>query len=119
METDMVNAKQRNELDSIDHIAIPVNDIASTVSWYTEKFKCTVDYQDDSWAFLKFDNISLALVIPSQHPAHLAFKVDDPEQYGKLETHRDGTRSVYVNDPAGNAVEMLDRSAGTTDKVKK
>jgi hypothetical protein len=28
-------------------------------------------------------------------------------EHGPLKTHRDGTRSVYVQDPAGNSVELL------------
>ena len=113
----MVIGKEKTDLDAIDHVAISVTDIKAAVAWYTKQFKCTVDYQDESWAFLKFDNIRLALVIPSQHPAHLAFKVTDAEQYGALKTHRDGSRSVYVKDPAGNAVELLDRNSTTYDKV--
>lgn len=113
----MVISKEKTALDAIDHVAIPVQDIAATVAWYTKTFKCTVDYQDETWAYLKFDNIGLALVIPSQHPAHLAFKIDGAEQYGQLKTHRDGTRSVYVKDPAGNAVELVERDPTTADKV--
>ncbi|PWU02761.1 MAG: VOC family protein [Candidatus Melainabacteria bacterium] len=113
----MTTGKEKS-LDAIDHVAISVNDIGAAVAWYTKQFSCTVDYQDESWAFLNFDNIRLALVIPSQHPAHLAFKVSDAEQYGPLETHRDGSRSVYVKDPAGNAVELLDRHSMTADKVR-
>jgi hypothetical protein len=66
-----------------------------------------VTYQDATWAMLEFANTRLALVIPSQHPPHLGFVTPDAEKYGELKTHRDGTRSIYVADPAGNAVEFL------------
>jgi len=95
------------QLDSIDHIAIPVEDVASAVDWYTRTFQCEVSYQDDTWAFLKFGNVKLALVIPSQHPAHIGFVSDEAEKFGDLKLHRDGTRSCYVKDPAGNSVEIL------------
>ncbi|HEX4135202.1 MAG TPA: VOC family protein [Bryobacteraceae bacterium] len=95
------------ELDSVDHIAIPVEDVKSAVDWYTRTFRCEVKYQDDTWAFLKFGNIELALVIPSQHPGHIAFVSPDAEKFGTLKLHRDGTRSCYVKDPAGNSVEIL------------
>ena len=95
------------QLDSIDHIAIPVQDVASSVDWYTRTFHCEVRYQDDTWAFLKFGNIQLALVIPSQHPAHIGFVSPEAEKFGALKLHRDGTRSCYVTDPAGNSVEIL------------
>jgi catechol 2,3-dioxygenase-like lactoylglutathione lyase family enzyme len=95
------------QLDSIDHIAIPVEDVASAVDWYTRTFQCEVSYQDDTWAFLKFGNVKLALVIPSQHPAHIGFVSEEAEKFGNLKLHRDGTRSCYVKDPAGNSVEIL------------
>jgi catechol 2,3-dioxygenase-like lactoylglutathione lyase family enzyme len=94
-------------MDTLHHIAIPVDDVASAVDWYTKTFQCEVKYRDDTWAFLKFGNIQLALVIPSQHPAHIAFVSADAAKFGELKLHRDGTRSCYVNDPAGNSVEIL------------
>jgi catechol-2,3-dioxygenase len=95
------------DLDAIDHIAISVKDIKSAVEWYQQHFLCAVTYQDDSWAFLEFGNIKLALVIPEQHPPHIAFVSEKAETYGTLKAHRDGTRSLYVNDPAGNSVEIM------------
>jgi catechol 2,3-dioxygenase-like lactoylglutathione lyase family enzyme len=95
------------QLDSLDHVAIPVQDIASAVEWYTRTFRCEVKYRDDTWALLKFANTRLALVIPEQHPAHIGFVSPEAEKFGALKTHRDGTRSCYVRDPAGNSVEIL------------
>lgn len=94
-------------LDSIDHIAIPVTDVSSAVDWYRNTFQCEISYQDDTWALLKFANTRLALVIPEQHPAHIGFVSPEAEKFGQLKLHRDGTRSCYVNDPAGNSVEIL------------
>jgi catechol 2,3-dioxygenase-like lactoylglutathione lyase family enzyme len=94
-------------LDRIRHVAIAVADIASAVAWYTSTFRCTVAYQDASWALLDFDNLQLALVIPEQHPPHIAFGSPEAEKFGTLTTHRDGTRSIYVKDPAGNSVEIM------------
>jgi catechol 2,3-dioxygenase-like lactoylglutathione lyase family enzyme len=96
-----------SEFDRLDHVAIPVQEIAAAVDWYTKTFKCKVKYQDATWALLGFDNVDMALVIPSQHPAHVGFTTPDAEKYGELKTHRDGTRSCYVKDPSGNAVEIL------------
>jgi catechol 2,3-dioxygenase-like lactoylglutathione lyase family enzyme len=94
-------------LDSIHHVALPVDDVASAVDWYRRTFECDVKYQDGSWALLAFGNIQLALVIPDQHPAHIGFVSRTAEDFGELKTHRDGTRSCYVTDPAGNSVEIL------------
>ena len=96
-----------NELDFLDHVAIAVNDVAGAVSWYRDRFRCEVAYQDSTWALLEFANTRLALVVPAQHPPHVGFVSPDAESFGSLKPHRDGTRSVYVLDPAGNAVEVL------------
>jgi hypothetical protein len=64
-------------------------------------------YQDDTWGLVQFSNIKLALVIPSQHPPHLGFVTPKAADFGALKPHRDGTRSVYITDPAGNSLELL------------
>ena len=66
-----------------------------------------MQYQDESWALLGFDNVRLALVLPEQHPPHIAFVHPEAERFGPLRPHRDGTRSIYLRDSEGNAVEML------------
>ncbi len=95
-------------LDVLHHVAISVDNIATAVSWYTTSFKCEISYQDETWAFLKFANMSLALVLPNQHPPHIAFVSDKATVHPALKSHRDGTRSVYISDSAGNAVELMD-----------
>ena len=94
-------------LDTMDHVAIPVTDLAATVAWYQEHFKCRLIYQDETWAMLAFANVRLAFVVPSQHPPHTCFRHLAPEQFGPLEIHRDGSRTIYLRDPSGNAVELL------------
>lgn len=106
-----VQATTREGLDALHHLAMPVNDIAKAVEWYRQNFACEIRYQDPTWALLQFQNIQLALVIPEQHPAHVAFTRPDAERYGALKTHRDGTRSCYIADPAGNAVEIMDAAS--------
>jgi catechol 2,3-dioxygenase-like lactoylglutathione lyase family enzyme len=98
---------QANELDPIDHIAISVKDIKTAVEWYTKVFKCEIEYEDETWAFLKFGNVKLALVISAQHPPHIAFVSPNAAQFGRLKKHRDGTESTYVKDPDGNSVEVM------------
>lgn len=94
-------------LDALHHVAVSVNDIGRAVDWYTKTFHCTVSYQDATWAMLEFANLKLALVIPEQHPPHLAFVHPEAEKFGPLKAHRDGTKSVYVRDPAGNSIEIM------------
>ena len=106
-ESGMAGTERAQDLDSIDHVAIPVANVAEGVAWYAGKFRCRVIYQDQTWAFLQFGNVRLALVVASQHPPHVAFEREDAESFGALKGHRDGTRSVYIKDPSGNAVEIL------------
>ena len=96
--------------DSIHHIAIQVKDIPRAISWYKENFNIEVTYQDDSWAMLKFKNINLALVIPEQHPPHIAIENEHAERFGKLVKHRDGTESVYIKDSENNILEVMKES---------
>ena len=94
-------------MDRIHHVAITVKNIDSAISWYGERFEFEVSWQDDSWALLEFENIALALVLPTQHPPHIAFVAEDLERFGKPKSHRDGTASVYVRDNQNNVIEML------------
>lgn len=98
-----------DSLDSLHHVAIVVSDIAKSVAWYQDTFRCEVGYQDATWAILKFANCHLALVTEGQHPPHISFAVPtaEAERFGKLKGHRDGTRSIYIADPSGNPVELL------------
>ncbi len=91
-------------MESIDHIAIVVTNIKHAVKWYTENRKCKVNYQDDSWAELEFSNIKMNLVLPHQHPAHIAF-VDNTIKNGTK--HRDGSESIYDHDTFGNIIEKI------------
>src|SRR5664279_2234615 len=94
-------------LDTMDHVAIEVHDIRLALDWYLRSLKCELLYQDATWALLQLANIKLALVLPSQHPAHLGFFRPDAADFGPLTPHRDGTQSVYLNDPDGNSIEFL------------
>ena len=91
-------------MESIDHIAIVVTNINHAVNWYIENRDCEVIYQNESWADLQFENIKLALVLPHEHPAHIAF-VDDSIENGTK--HRDGSESVYDHDTFGNIIEKI------------
>lgn len=105
----------------MDHVAVPTRDIARTAKFYVEQFGAVVLYQDQTWAFLRIGQGKLALVSPQQHPPHVALRVDLPalqaaaQRAGKtIDVHRDGTQGIYVNDPAGNVVELIHYPAGGT-----
>tara|TARA_X000000368_G_scaffold359232_1_gene302466 strand:- start:163 stop:459 length:297 start_codon:yes stop_codon:yes gene_type:complete len=94
-------------MDKIDHIAIQTKNINESVNWYTKIFSCDILFQDDTWALLEFNNIKLALVIPEQHPPHIAVKRKNLEKYGSPVKHRDGSESVYINSPDKNVFELI------------
>jgi catechol 2,3-dioxygenase-like lactoylglutathione lyase family enzyme len=104
-------------LDTLHHAAIRVKEVKEAVAWYTERFRCTVEYQDATWAMLAFDNVRLAFVLAKQHPPHIAI-VGDPAGFGEPDVHRDGSSSVYLKDPNGNNVEVLALAPDTTPAAK-
>ena len=108
-------------MKNIDHIALQVNDIKESVEWYVKKFKCKILYEDDTWAFLQYKNIKMALVVEDEHPYHIAFEVDkmddDWPMKGKL--HRDGSISKYIDDPSGNKIELIEYPKDNYDYVDK
>ncbi len=91
-------------MEKIDHVAVVVPNIRRAVKWYTENRDCKVKYQDVSWALLEFDNVDLALVLPHEHPPHIAF-VD--ETITNSTVHRDGSESIYEHDTFGNIIEKI------------
>jgi hypothetical protein len=99
--------EQQTKLDALHHVAIQVENIARALKWYSENFNAEIVYLDDTWAMLRFENIYLALVIPGQHPPHIAIEHEGAESFGTLIRHRDGTESIYINDSEGNTLELM------------
>src|SRR4051812_10049484 len=109
-----------------DHVAVPAKDIAQSVEWYVTHFGAKVLYQDDSWAFMQVGGTKVALVTPTQHPPHFAVSLtedalaDAARATGvAVDTHRDGTRGIYLYDPSGNAVELISYPPGQTVYAKR
>ena len=95
-------------LSFIDHIAVESTDINKSVEWYSKKFDCEIKHQDSTWALLGFDNISLALVTPGEHPPHIAIHDEGIIDLEERKVHRDGIGYVYNSDPDTNVVELID-----------
>ena len=110
-------ADSNGALNEIHHVVIAVGNVSKAVEWYTkhfhcdhfrcDHFRCDFEYHDETRELFVFGNTRLALVPPKQHPPHIGFIHPQAESFGELKLHRDGTRSCYVADPAGNAVEVL------------
>ncbi len=94
-------------LSTLHHVAIPVSNIDRAAKWYKEHFDCILEYQDETWGLLRFQNLRVALVLPEDHPPHIGFFHESAESFGELTTHRDGTRSIYITDSEGNSVELM------------
>lgn len=93
-----------------DHVAVSVSDIARSVEWYKMSLGAKVLYQDETWAFLEAGGVKIALVLPDQHPGHLAFNIGpnpSPDFMKHAKAHRDGSRAHYVVDPDGNSIEWI------------
>ena len=103
----MTTSQSKSDFDILDHVAVSVKDVSESVHWYTTHFKCRIVYQDQTWALLQFGNVRLAFVVPEQHPPHIAI-LGDPNAFGQPKVHRDGTSSVYIQDPNGTNVEIIE-----------
>ena len=71
-------------------------------------------HQDATWALVESGGAKLAFVLAEQHPSHLAYRVDGEElerlaaEHGvTIATHRDATRSIYLEGPGALATEII------------
>ena len=96
-------------MSDLDHIALNVANIEKSVKWYQDNLNFEVEYLDSTWAMLRKGQTKLALTVASQHPPHVAFRVDElkdmPE--GNIGEHRDGSKYLYKEDPDGNVFEWV------------
>jgi hypothetical protein len=98
-----------------DHVAQQVPDIAEAVEWQLRTVPgSTVLHQDPTWALVESGGAKLAFVLADQHPPHLAFRVTDEElerlaaeNGAEIATHRDATRSIYLEGPGSLATEII------------
>jgi len=105
----------------LDHVAIQTDDVPASVEFYVQNFAAEILYADATWAFLKVGQGKLALVTPSQHPPHIALRVEGSTLEAAaarankpIDRHRDGTTGIYVDDPNGNVIELICYPEGET-----
>ena len=93
----------------LDHVAICVEDIETTVDWYVSNTSATIEYQDETWAMVNVPgHFKIAFVTEGQHPEHIAFEVSSLSDLGQdYKQHRDGSKYIYEKDPDGNTVEFI------------
>ncbi len=100
---------------AFDHVAQQVPDVPDAVTWFQATLPdCRVLYQDPTWAFLEAGGVKLALIQQGHHPDHIAWRVSESElarlaaAHGQnIRTHRDRTRSIYVEAPGGRWIEFI------------
>ena len=94
-----------------DHVAIRSANIARSVDWYKNNLDCKIEYQDETWAMIKVGDTKIAIVSKGQHPAHIAFRVENslkiPCEPSKIKVHRDSSSYYYGADPDGNVIEWV------------
>lgn len=100
----------------LDHVAVVSRDMTADIEFYGRLgFRVETRYGD--WAMLRdASGRGLALLSPEgHHPAHFALRTDSRESVdalgsrlsGRVVEHRDGSVSIYVKDPSGNALEII------------
>tara|TARA_Y100001934_G_scaffold84874_1_gene105445 strand:- start:85 stop:507 length:423 start_codon:yes stop_codon:yes gene_type:complete len=110
------------------HVALFVDDLEATTAFYTGLLGMTVEWRpDDDNVYLTSGNDNLALHRAEAKPPagvldHIGFFLDRPDDvdawyafltehgvqtFTRPRTHRDGARSFYCADPAGNRVQMI------------
>lgn len=100
----------------MDHIAVPVQDLARDVAEYQRLgFQLETLYED--WAMMRDANgFGIALLPPnSKHPPHLGLRVETQTELeaaaareGRpIKAHRDKTLSFYTKGVSGQVVELI------------
>tara|TARA_A100001515_G_C4587068_1_gene214867 strand:+ start:1279 stop:1584 length:306 start_codon:yes stop_codon:yes gene_type:complete len=93
------------------HIAIQVEDIKESISWYVENLSAKILKEHDDWGMILIDNLVLALTMPGKHPPHIAFEVDSVSKFpcepSEIKSHRDGSFYYYQEVPDGTIIEWL------------
>jgi catechol 2,3-dioxygenase-like lactoylglutathione lyase family enzyme len=98
-----------------DHMAMRVPDVAAALDWWSETVPgASVLYADATWGLIEAGGAKVAFVVAEEHPDHLAYKVSGDEldrlasEHGaQIATHRDGSRSFYLDAPGDHRVEVI------------
>jgi catechol 2,3-dioxygenase-like lactoylglutathione lyase family enzyme len=114
---------------SLRHVALNVVDLEAALRFYVDLIGMQVEWQPDAdnvYLTLGADNLALHRVpsVAAERGAldHIGFVVKQPEDVDawadrfraagvvlaqEPKTHRDGARSFYARDPAGNVLQVL------------
>jgi len=98
-----------------DHVALQVPSIPEALEWWRRMVPGSrVLFEDETWGLIEAGGVKLAFVMSDQHPDHLAWQVSAAElerlateHSVPISPHRDGTRSLYLEAPGGQSVEVI------------
>ncbi len=115
LSVDANKGSRRLGLVQFDHVAQQVPDVPAALAWWREMVPgAEVLYEDETWGLLEGGGARLAFVRAEEHPGHVAWRVGETElerlaaaHGAAVVTHRDGTRSFYLEGPGGQAVELI------------
>ena len=94
-----------------DHLAIKVNSVDESIIWYQNRFNAKVLKHYSDWGLILINELTLALIGSDKHPEHIAFCVDDIEQFpcqeSEIKKHRDGSYFFYEEGPNNEIIEWI------------
>ena len=99
-----------------DHVAVESTSIERDIAFFREALPgLQVLHSDPTWGFLSAAGVKMAFVTPTQHPPHIAFRVDSRDELQDLASrnnasiaiHRDNSESFYLQAPGGAWVEIV------------
>ena len=123
--------KKPNPTSGLRHVALSVHELEATEHFYVELMGMSVEWrpdQDNVYLTSGNDNLALHRASGDLNPAanqvldHIGFilkQADDVDDWYRFlvaagiemrtqpKTHRDGARSFYCYDPAGNTVQII------------
>ena len=96
----------------LHHVALESTNIQRSVEWYCKNWDASIIYQDVTWALVDLFGTKIAFVTKGEHPPHVGFNVTNDfllknSQGRQIRSHRDGSRFLYIEDPDGNVLEIL------------
>lgn len=113
------------------HVALLVQDMEACLAFYTETVGMRLEWQPDAdncYLTSGSDNLALHRANPERPPSgpqrldHIGFIIRTPDEVDAWhahfvshgvkilqapKTHRDGARSFYCADPAGNTIQLI------------
>ena len=98
-------------MKTIDHIALLVEDLEASQSWYEKELDAVCEFSTDFYRRMRFNNTTVALISKHRYPYnHIGILVnckEDLPKEGERVEHRDGTIGVYTFDPDGHFIEHI------------